>query len=431
MTVLAINGGHAVRTKPFPAYRTIGAEERAAVLAVIESGNLSGFLGTWSDEFYGGPAVRALEEAWCATFETRHAIAVNSATSGLYAAAGAAGVGPGDEVIVTPFSMSASATAPLVYGALPVFADVDEDIYCLDPSSVLERITPQTRAMIVVDLFGHSADFERIMSVARDRQIVVIEDAAQAVGGRSGLRPAGTLADIGVFSLNRHKNIHCGEGGVVVTDSDHFAERVQLIRNHAESVVEEKGVDDIVNMVGFNYRMTELEAAVAGEQLKKLEPLVQARCAAAEYLTKGLSGIEAIRLPVVRPGVRHVYYVYAFKYDESLSGVSRARVVEALVAEGIPMWQGYCKPLYLQPLYQRKVAIGGAGFPFQGIGGRDVDYGKGLCPVTERLYERELLYTNVCHANVGESDLADVVSAFEKVFEHLDELADRGPSAAK
>ena len=414
---LAIDGGTPVRRRPFPSYNTIGDEERRAVLQVLDSGVLSQFIGAWGPDFLGGPRVRALEAAWAGYFGVRHAVSVNSATSGLYAAVGAAGVGPGDEVIVSPYTMSASATAAIVYGAVPVFADIDPDTFCLDPASVRARITDRTRAIIGVDLFGHPADWRGLRTAAGARPIVLIEDSAQAPGAKVGDRFAGTLADIGVFSLNYHKTIHSGEGGVVVTDDDRFADRLQLIRNHGEAVVKAKGDEDLVNLVGYNYRMTEIEAAIALEQLKKLERLLQPRIDAAEYLSRHLGELPGLSVPRARSGVRHGYYVYAFKFDADQTGLSRARFAEALRAEGIPVSVGYVEPLYRQPMYQRRIAIGRDGFPFVQPGREPASYPDGLCPVAERMHERELLYFSFCQAGISEADLDDVIRAVAKVLE--------------
>jgi len=417
MEKLALLGGKPVREKPFPDYVTIGEEEKRAVMAVLDSTVLSKFLGTWSPDFFGGEQVQKLERNWEQYFGVKHAISVNSATSGLYAAVGAAGVGPGDEVIVSPYTMSASAAAALVYGAIPVFADIDPDTFCLSPQSIRERITPYTKAIVVVDLFGHPAAMDEIMTIAREHNLVVIEDAAQAPGAKYHGKYAGTLAHMGVFSLNYHKTIHCGEGGVVVTDDESFAERLQLIRNHAETVVKGKGVENIVNMVGFNYRMTEIEAAIVNEQLKKLESLVLPRIEAADYLTERLAGLPAITPPKVMNGVRHGYYIYAMRYDAQATGVSRERFVAALKAEGIPIFPGYVEPLYLQPLYQRRIAFGNDGFPFTYPGYKgQVSYQRGICPVTEKMHYEELIFTNVCHANIQKHDLDDMVAAMEKVM---------------
>jgi len=424
MDKLAINGGTPVRNHPFPPYLTIGEEEKRAVMEVMDSGVLSLFQGTYGPNFLGGPKVQELERAWSAYLGVRHAVAVNSATSGLNVAIGALGISPGDEVIVTPYTMSASATCALIYHAIPVFTDIDPDTFCIDPEAIRKAITPRTRAIVVVHLFGHAADMDRILRIADEHNLKVVEDAAQAPGGKYKGRLVGTLGHIGVFSLNYHKHIQTGEGGIIVTNDDDLALRLQLIRNHAEVVVGCMGIHDIANMVGWNYRMTELEAAIGIEQLKKLDDLVARRVALAEYLTSRLSGIPGITPPEVRLGVYHVYYLYSMKYDAALVGVPRQRFIEAVRAEGVSLVGGYVKPLYLEPLYQRKIAFGQLGCPFTCEHAQDsnVDYSKGICPVTERLYEEELMFTNACHAGMSRDDIDDVADAFIKVIENRHEL---------
>lgn len=423
MSQLAILGGVPVRCKPFCSYQTIANEEKQAVLEVLDSGVLSQFLGTWSPDFYGGPRVRTLEAAWATHFNVGHAVSMNSATSGLYAAVGALGVGPGDEVIVSPYTMSASATAALIYGAIPVFADIDPNTFCITAETIQQRLTPRTKAIIVVDIFGHPADMDPIMALAAKHDLAVIEDTAQAPGATYKGRPAGTLAHIGVFSLNYHKTIHCGEGGVAVTNDPRLAERLQLIRNHAEAVVKNKGIEDLINLVGFNYRMTEIEAAIAAEQLKKLPALVAARAAAAQYLDRQLDNVPGLSTPYIAPQTTHAYYLYCMKYDATITGVSRQRFVEAVQAEGVPLSSGYVEPLYLQPLYQQRTAFGKSGFPFTypGYTGT-LNYERGLCPVTERMHFDELVYTSLCHAGMQQADLEDVANAIKKVIAHAAEL---------
>lgn len=421
--MLAIHGGEPVRSTPFPHSNTIGKEEKAAVEAVLEGGVLSGFLANWSPQFYGGPRVQQLEREWEDYFGVRHAVAMNSATSALYAAAGAVGLGPGDEMIVSPITMTASASAALVYGAVPVFADIDPETFCITAESIERCLSPRTRAIMVVDILGHPADMDPIMALARNHGIPVIEDAAQAPGAKYRGRYAGTLADIGVFSLNSHKTINSGEGGVAVTNDPRLAERLQLIRNHGEMVVEEKGVTDLVNIVGFNFRMTEIEAAIASVQLAKLEDLLMPRIEGAAFLTDHLRSHAGITPPVVRADVRHGYYLYGIRYDDEATGVPRRRLVEALNAEGIPMIEGYTAPLYFAPLYQHRISFGREGFPFTYNRGRsDVSYPRGLCPVAERMWERDVMVTNVCRSGVSEADLAYVTAAFDKIFDNLDDL---------
>ncbi len=305
---LAINGGIKVRDKPFPDYKTIGKEEQKVVQKVLESGILSKFLGCWHENFYGGPQVRELEKEWSEYYDVKHSIAVNSATSGLYCAVGASGAGPGDEIIVSPYTMTASATAALIYNAIPVFADIEEEYFCLDPKSIEERITERTKAIIVVDLFGQPYDADSINNIAKKNNLLVIEDAAQAPGVKYKGKFAGTLGDIGIYSLNYHKHIHTGEGCLIVTDDDELAERMRLIRNHAEVVVDPKGYTNLTNMVGYNYRMTEIEAAIAREQLKKVNGLLNEIQKNVAYLTNKLSQIPCLSVPTTREGCVHAYY---------------------------------------------------------------------------------------------------------------------------
>lgn len=428
---LAINGGKKVRVKPFPPNLTIGKEEAREVSKVIKSGILSRFLGVWHNDFFGGPEVQALEREWAEYFNVKHAISVNSCTSGLYCAVGAVGTEPGDEIIVSPYTMSASATAALIYGGIPVFSDIEEDCFCVDPADIERKITPRTRAIIAVDIFGQPIASGQIRKIARKHGIYVIEDAAQAPGAMYKDKYAGNLGDIGVYSLNYHKHIHSGEGGIVVTNDDRLADRVRLIRNHAESVVDAKGEKDLVNMVGFNYRMTELEAAVVRCQLKKLKGLIDARVKNCEYYTRNLADIPAITLPKVRKDCRHSFYVYPMKFNEESAGIGRNTFAEAVKAElavtrlreteGVKIGCGYVKPIYLQPMFQRKIAFGSKGYPFNLYKG-ELDYSKGICPVVERMHFKELFHHDLMHPFMSRKDMDDVITAFHKVWENRGEL---------
>ena len=431
MSKLALFGGEPVRKKLFPGHNPIGMEEKQAAIEVIESGVLSRFLGSWHPDFYGGEKVRALEKAWADFVGAAHAVSFNSNTSGLFAAVGAAGVGPGDEVIVSPYTMSATATAVIGYNAVPVFADIQDDIFCLDPVSIRERITPRTKAIIVVHLFGHPADMDAILEIARQHNLVVIEDAAQSPGAIYKGRMVGTLGDITVFSLNYHKHIHTGEGGIATTNSEYYTERLQLIRNHGEAVVGSKGVTNIVNTFGFNLRLGEIPAAIGFVQLAKLPRLLEQRIQNADYLSKYIGDLPGIKGPVVYPGCKHVYYVQPFLFDADVVGVSRERFVEAVCAE-LPTaedrdwhlaYSGYGTPLYLQPMYQQRIAYGPSGCPFNCPWYKgSTDYQKGVCPVTERIEEKQLIGTEFMRPPANLEDMADVVSAFEKVYEHRQEL---------
>jgi dTDP-4-amino-4,6-dideoxygalactose transaminase len=434
MNKLAINGGEKLRSEPFPAYNTIGSEEEEAVLRVLRSGKLSTYLGCWHKDFYGGSEVQSLEKEWAEYFNVKHAISVNSATSGLYASIGAIGLNPGDEVIVSSYTMSASATAILVYGGVPVFADIEEEYYCLDVNSIREKITSKTKAIMVVDIFGQPYDADAINILAKEYNLKVIEDSAQAPGAKYGEKYAGTLGDIGVFSLNYHKHIHCGEGGIIVTNDDELALKLQLIRNHAEVVVPDIGYsnkEDLINMIGFNYRMTELEASIAREQLKKLPALLKQRIENVEYLKKGLSKIPAISCTKVRENSIHVYYANPLTFNSSLAkGIHRNKFIDAVKAElpstllrddsPVLLGYGYVKPLYLLPMYQEKIAFGKDGYPFNLSD--NTNYEKGICPITEDMHYNKLISHEFMRPGMQKKDLDDVVKAFEKVWNNLDEL---------
>lgn len=419
----ALLGGDPVRTRPLAPQQTLGPEERAAVLEVLDSGVLSQFLGEPGPDFYGGPQVRRTEAAYAAHFRARFAVTTNSATTALHVAVAACGLGPGDEVIVSPFTMSASATSILMQNAIPVFADIDPETFCLDPVSVRTRLTPHTKGIMAVDIFGQPAHWDALRAIAKEHGLRLIEDAAQAAHAAAGGRFAGTLADAGVLSLNYHKIIHSGEGGVLLTDDPEIARRAQLVRNHGEAVVEESGPADIANTFGSNYRMTEIEAGIARAQLAKLPGLFAHRAALAAHLTRKLQGFPGIVPPHVEPGVTSAYYVFAVRVTPDLE-LGRSTVARALTAEGIPFGEGYVRPLYLQPLYQRRIAYGGAGCPWTcGHYRGQVSYAPGICPVAERMHAQELMLAAICHAPQTLADMDDVARAFEKIVEHRGALA--------
>lgn len=419
MDKLALLGGPKAIPTPFRKYNPIGTEELQAAREVIESGVLSQFLGVWHEDFYGGPKVREFEHSAANYFGVKHAVTFNSWTSGLVAAVGAIGIEPGDEVIVTPWTMSATATAILHWNAIPVFADIDAETYNLDPASIERNITPYTRAIMVADIFGQSADMDEIMAIATRHGLKVVSDTAQAPGARYKERYAGTCAHVGGYSLNYHKHIHTGEGGILVTDDDAIAERAQLIRNHAEVVVGDKGVSNLANMIGHNFRLGEIECAMGIEQLKKLSGLVASRRALAEALTEGLQGLPGLHTPVVRSDRTHVYYVYPLQVDPTLLGVSRDRLCEALNAEGVTVSRRY-QNIHLLPVYQQRTAYGSRGFPWSSdICRREVNYAKGICPVAEKLNDSTYLGFGMCVYDLDRDDIDLIVAAFRKVWCNL------------
>ena len=420
---LALFGGTPVSEKPFRFNNGIGAEEKAAVMRVLEKGELSGFIASPGEPFLGGTEVRALQDEFQAHYDVSRALGFNSATTALHAAVAATGAGPGDEVIVSPYTMSASSTAILFTGAVPIFADIEDETFGLDPASVEAQITPRTKAIMAVNIFGHPARLIELKQIAERHGLVLIEDNAQAPDALCDGRFSGTIGDIGVFSFNRHKVMQSGEGGVLVTDNPTFAEKAALVRNHGEAVVADMGVDDIVNTAGLNYRMTEMEAAVAREQFKKLPRLNEERIARADRLTAGLAQIPGITPPAVRSGCRHVYYMYVMKYDAEVTGVPRDLFVKAALAEGFFARAGYLRPTYLEPLYQHKTCFGTDGFPFSANSrNATLSYAKGLCPTCERLQDEEVVLTAIQQPPQTLADMDGFVEACAKVIENRDEL---------
>ena len=420
---LAINGGDPVINNNFKIYNSLGNEELIAAKQVIESGVLSKYLGCWHEDFYGGEKVQEFERERETYFNVKHAITVNSWTSGLVAAIGALDIEPGDEIIVSPWTMTASATAILHWNAIPVFADIDRSTFCLDLESVEKNISPFTKAIMSVDIFGQSANIDGLNQIAKKHNLRVISDTAQSPGAKYKGEYAGTLTDIGGFSLNYHKHIHTGEGGILVTNDDNLAERMRLIRNHAEAVIGDMGRNDYNNMIGHNFRLGEIESAIGIEQLKKLDKLIKSKQKLAKKLDNSLSKLNGLTIPHVPNDQSHVYYIYPLIYDSKISGVTKEAIYRALIAEGIPCLSQEYQNIHLLPIYQKKIAYGKSGFPWT-IGKREISYKKGICPNAEELNDNSYLGIGLCMYDFEDEDIELVIKAFNKVWENLDQLKD-------
>jgi len=414
---LALLGGEPVRSKPFPAHPVIGEEEKRAVLSVLESGRLSTFIAAPGEYFLGGKRIKEFEKRFAKYHDVEYAVAFNSATAALHAAVVGAGVEVGKEVIVPPYTFTSTATCALMQNAIPVFADIDDVTFGLDPEEVEQAITPLTRAIVVAHLFGHPANIQNIMEIGQRHNLRVIEDCAQAPGAKSNGRLVGTFGDCGIFSFTESKTITTGEGGMLITNDAGIAEAARMVRNHGEMIIEgQKERSYSSSMLGWNYRMTEIEAALGMVQFERLEALNAHRIRLAEYLSGRLAGMEGICTPTTMPGTRHVYYVYALRYDEARMEISRDTFVKAMNAEGIPFSAGYVRPLYLAPLYQnrRHTAFG----HYAG----HARYEKGICPTAERMHEKEVMLTGIVRFPATERDIDDVADALQKVMEQRESL---------
>ncbi|MDO5051752.1 MAG: DegT/DnrJ/EryC1/StrS family aminotransferase [Pseudoclavibacter sp.] len=314
---------------PVPLARPlIGREERRAVDRVLAGGRLA-----------QGPEVASFEEEFSRTVEGRFCIAVASGTAALQLALLAAGVGPGDEVVVPAFTFAATAAAVRLSGAVPVFVDVEQTTLCIDPDAAEAAITPRTAAIVPVHLYGHPADANRLAGLARRRGLLLLEDAAQAhLAGLRG-RPAGTMGELAAFSFYATKNMTTGEGGMVTTADPALARRVRLLRNQG---MEQRYRHEIV---GCNERMTELAAAIGRCQLRRLAEWTETRRRNAARLDEGLRDVPGLVTPVEAAGARHVYHQYAVRHPR------RDELAEHLAAAGIGTAVHYPLPLHRIPAY--------------------------------------------------------------------------------
>jgi len=413
---LALRGGSKIRTKPFPKHPVIGKEEKHQVMEVLDSGNISSFIAVQGDHFLGGKKIKEFEEKFSNKIGTKYAVSFNSASSALHAAVVAVGVKPGEEVIVPPNTFTSTATSVLMHNAIPVFSDVKNDIYSLDPNKLENVLSPLSKAITTVHLLGHASEMDEIMNFARTNDLRVIEDCAQCPGAKYKNKNLGTIGDCGVFSFQESKNIMTGEGGMLVTDDEEIANVARMVRNHGEVVNETlKERTYKSEFLGWGYRMTEMAAALGVVQVEKLDFLNGERIKLASYLSSKINKIDGLQ-HIKYDYVKHVYWLFGFSFDESKIGIPRNLFCDALNAEGIPCGAGYALPLYLQPLYQERRA-----FAFKHYKG-NTSYEKGICPVAESLYEKEVIVTNVCRFPANIDDIEDVVNAIHKIIENKQEL---------
>jgi perosamine synthetase len=310
----------------------LGIEEETAILQVLASGRLA-----------QGERVAVFEQRFAELCHVREAVAVSSGTAALHLALLAHNIGRGDEVITTAFSFAATANAILLAGATPVFVDIEPDTYTLDPVQTEMALTRRTKAIIAVHLYGHPCDMKRLEQVAEAYSLVLIEDASQAHAATIDGKPVGSFGT-GCFSFYATKNMTTGEGGMVTTSDPAIAERVRLLRNHGQ----EARYYHIA--LGYNLRMTEMQAALGVAQIEKLEYFTQRRIANATYLTEHLKG--TVQTPVVRPGYRHVYHQYTIRIIDK-----RNECMTELREKGVDTTIHYHLPIHQQPFYRRESSL--------------------------------------------------------------------------
>jgi len=346
----------------------LGKEEEIAIREVLQSGNL-----------VQGEKVKQFERKFASYVGVRHAIAIANGTMALDLALKSLGIGVGDEVVTPAFSFIASSNCILYQGAKPLFADIHRKTFNINPPNVAKKITAKTKAIIAVHLFGHPAEMDELNEIAEPRGIPIIEDAAQAHGARYKRRRAGGLGDIGCFSFYATKNMTTGEGGMITTNSDELARKTRLLRDHGQ----DRKYHHII--LGYNYRMTEVTAAIGVAQLRKLDKFNKKRRENAETLTKEIKKITGLTPPHAEDDVTHVFHQYVIRVQEDYP-MDRDKLAENLKEKGVDVTVHYPTPVYRQPVYE------------------ELGYEETTCPITEETCKSVLslpVHPSVTEENIG------------------------------
>lgn len=341
-------------------------EEQKEVLKVMESQMLT---------MLAGNVVASFEKEFAEYFGVKHAIAVNSGTAALHVAIAALDIGPGDEVIVSPFTFIATASSVLHNNAIPIFADIDDRTYNLDPSSVRDNITDRTKAIIPVHLAGISADLDPLIEIAKDNNISIIEDACQSHGTKYKGKMVGSIGELGTFSFYPSKNMTTGEGGMITTNDDNLAEQCRLLRHHGEPSWY------VYNRLGWNYRMTEIQGAIGRVQLKKLESYIKIRNDNAKYITDAVENIEGVDPPYIPDYCEPAFNYWIGRIKPEVIGLNKPQFLEKFPKGKIL----YPKPLYKTDLFLKKTAYP-RGCPWScPFYGKEIDYNDLVLPVVEKV----------------------------------------------
>jgi dTDP-4-amino-4,6-dideoxygalactose transaminase len=428
MSRLALLGGAPVRSRPFPAWPVFDHRERQALLEVLDSGK-------WWRMSFGEavepkepetglprPKVAEFQERFARAHDSRYGVACANGTAAIEVALKALGVGPGDEVIVPPYTFIATASAVLAVNAVPVFADIQADTYNLDPRAVEAAVTPRTRAIIPVHFAGLPAAIGELLAIADKHGLRLIEDAAHAHGGRHDGRSLGSFGHAAAFSFQASKNMTAGEGGIVTTPDAGVAalceSYIWLGRAPGRPWYEH-------HRLGWNYRMTEFQAAILLAQLERLESQTARRAENAARLSQLLAPIPGLRpLRAAEASGVHAWHIYVFRFDEREFGLPRPVFLKALAAEGIPCLGGYEHPLYRNPMFLNQ-AFYPKGCPIScGHYAQPLDYARftETCPHSEQAC-REAIWLEHRLLLGGPEDIADIAAAAARIHAHREELA--------
>jgi len=402
MSNLAIKGGKPVRSKPWPRWPIFDEREKEKLLEVLESG-LWGVGGSKNDEF---------AEKFAKYQGAKYGITCFNGSVALEIALRALDIGYGDEVITTPYTFIATVQSILYVDAKPVFVDIEEETYNIDPGKIEEAISDKTKAIMPVHIGGAPANMDEIMRIAKKYDLYVIEDAAQAHGARWGDKGVGTIGEFGTFSFQSSKNVTAGEGGIVLTNDEELASKAWSYMNCGRV---KSGLWYQHVILGANYRMTEFQAAILLAQLERADELFRKREKNARYLAKRLEEIEGIT-PLRYPSkARSAYHIFIFKYNkEYFYNIPRSTFIEALKAEGIPVSPGYTIPLYRMP------AVKNFKLPW------DKNFNEYCSKLyltnTEKACSEEALWLKQTIFLAEEEDMDDIADAIIKIKRNIEEL---------
>ncbi len=426
---LAIKGGVPVCESSSHQWAQVSEAEKRSVERCFERNHFSGFR---AGNYDGGPEVIKFEDVVRKSTESEYAVGFDTWSNGIVGAMMSFGLGPGDEVIITPYTMTSCATSILSCGALPVFADVCEDSGCIDPKDIERKITNRTKAIFVVHLFGIPADMDPIMKLAQKHKLFVFEDCAQSPLSQYKGKFTGTIGHAGGFSFTESKHITCGEGGMAITNDPKINNGLRYVRNHGEvcSTAKKASGSDAFDycfdvygesgMIGYNFRITEMAAAFGVAQWEKLPSILQEKKKMAQVLIDGLGplGEKTGLFSLMIPEYDHnpSWYNFPMRYLGSETGVSREEFVGALNAEGANFACGYVPPLYGQDIYTTNKNWVIKHF------GEHIDYENPECPTVERLWSKELFATLDVRKPYTLDDMHTIVKIFEKVCENFEEL---------
>ena len=398
--------------------------DKEAVMRVIDNGCLSDFFGSTGDKFLGGEEVINFETKWSTTLDYKYAISTNSWSTGLISCLKACRISYGDEVICTPLTMSATTSSILEVGAIPIFCDIEDKNYNINPELIEDCITHKTKAIMVVHLFGHPVDMPKITRIAKKHSLHVIEDAAHAPMAQIDNAYVGGLTSIGGFSMNYHKHIHCGEGGVIVTNNELLAKRAQLIRNHGENAIENCNLLSDEFIIGSNYRLTEIQAAIGSNQINFLDQCIKHRNNLHYIMEEELNEVKHIlETPNIEKNCTHSFYCYALKFKEVPGKLNRKTFVNMVNGEfatgsnwdQIPLSEGYTKPLYMNKIY-KEPNIDNSLYP---VLREYKNYYKYLkCEVAENAHFKSLILSPIMHEGNDADQIRLLCQAIKKIINY-------------